>query len=125
MVNRHNTIPISTFSITSRPCNRIDLCFIRLLIWIIQNIQKNVAKSREVLKLAIPRIAEIEQFAAQDALKNALITDPDVISEQRKKELDVFLRLKRKAELEAFSKYGLTNITDKYLPQKLELAKSL
>jgi hypothetical protein len=27
--------------------------------------------------------------------------------------------------LEAFSKYGLTNITDKYLPQKLELAKSL
>ena len=42
-----------------------------------------------------------------------------------KKELDVFLRLKRKAELEAFSKYGLTNITGKYLPQKLELAKSL
>lgn len=42
-----------------------------------------------------------------------------------KKELDVFLRIKRKAELEAFSKYGLTNITDKYLPQKIELAKSL
>ncbi len=42
-----------------------------------------------------------------------------------KKELDVFLRIKRKAELEAFSKYGLTNITDIYLPQKLELAKSL
>ena len=30
-----------------------------------------------------------------------------------------------KKELEAFSKYGLTNITDKYLPQKLEIAKSL
>ena len=42
-----------------------------------------------------------------------------------KKELEVFLKIKRKAELEAFSKYGLTNITDKYLPQKLELAKSL
>lgn len=42
-----------------------------------------------------------------------------------RKELDVFLRLKRKAELEAFSKYGLTNITDKYLPQKIELARSL
>ena len=42
-----------------------------------------------------------------------------------KKELDVFLKIKRKAELEAFSKYGLTNITDKYLPHKLELAKSL
>ncbi len=42
-----------------------------------------------------------------------------------KKELEVFLKLKRKAELEAFSKYGLTNITDKYLPEKLEMAKSL
>ena len=42
-----------------------------------------------------------------------------------KKELEVFLKIKRKAELEAFSKYGLTNITDKYLPQKLELAKSV
>ncbi len=42
-----------------------------------------------------------------------------------KNELDVFLKIKRKAELEAFSKYGLTNITDKYLPRKLELAKSL
>ena len=42
-----------------------------------------------------------------------------------KKELEEFLKIKRKAELEAFSKYGLTNITDKYLPYKLELAKSL
>lgn len=42
-----------------------------------------------------------------------------------KKELEVFLKIKRKAELEAFSKYGLTNITDKYLPEKLEIAKSL
>ncbi len=42
-----------------------------------------------------------------------------------KKELEVFLKIKRKAELEAFSKYGLTNITDKYLPQKLEVAKTL
>lgn len=42
-----------------------------------------------------------------------------------KKELDVFLKLKRKAELEAFSKYGLTNITDKYLPHKIEISKTL
>lgn len=42
-----------------------------------------------------------------------------------KSELEIFLKIKRKAELEAFSKYGLTNITDKYLPHKLELAKSL
>ena len=42
-----------------------------------------------------------------------------------KTELEAFIRIKRKAELEAFSKYGLTNITDKYLPHKLEVAKTL
>jgi len=42
-----------------------------------------------------------------------------------KKELEAFIRIKRKAELEAFSKYGLTNITDKYLPHKLEVARTL
>lgn len=42
-----------------------------------------------------------------------------------KTELEAFIKIKRKAELEAFSKYGLTNITDKYLPHKLEVAKTL
>ena len=51
--------------------------------------------------------------------------DPRYESGIWRKELDVFLKIKRKAELEAFSKYGLTNITDKYLPPKIELAKSL
>ena len=41
------------------------------------------------------------------------------------KELDVFLKIKRKSELEAFAKYGLTAITDRYLPEKLEIAQSL
>ena len=40
------------------------------------------------------------------------------------KELDVFLKIKKKSELEAFAKYGLTTIVDKYLPEKLEEAKS-
>lgn len=51
--------------------------------------------------------------------------DPRYQEGNWKKQLEVFLKLKRKAELEAFSKYGLTNITDKYLPEKMELAKSL
>lgn len=51
--------------------------------------------------------------------------DPRYQEGNWKKQLEVFLKLKRKAELEAFSKYGLTNITDIYLPEKLELAKSL
>ncbi len=41
------------------------------------------------------------------------------------RELDTFLKIKRKCELEAFSKFGLTTIVDKYLPEKLEIAKSL
>ncbi len=54
-----------------------------------------------------------------------LLKDPRYQEGLWKKELDVFLKIKKKAELEAFTKYGLTNITDKYLPAKLELAKTL
>ena len=39
-------------------------------------------------------------------------------------QIEVFIKIKRKAELEAFSKYGLNNITEKYLPKKLEESKS-
>ena len=35
------------------------------------------------------------------------------------------MKIKAKCELEAFSKYGLTTIGDKYLPEKLEQAKSM
>jgi DNA topoisomerase-6 subunit A len=42
-----------------------------------------------------------------------------------RKELEVLLKIKRKSELEAFAKYGLTAIVDNYLPEKLEAAKSL
>jgi DNA topoisomerase-6 subunit A len=51
--------------------------------------------------------------------------DPRYQEGNWKKQLEIFKKIKRKAELEAFSKYGLTNITDVYLPEKLELAKSL
>ncbi|MCL2642190.1 MAG: DNA topoisomerase IV subunit A [Candidatus Bathyarchaeota archaeon] len=36
------------------------------------------------------------------------------------REIKTFLKIKRKTELEAFSRYGLTFIVDKYLPTKLE-----
>ena len=34
------------------------------------------------------------------------------------------MKNKRKSEQEAFSRYGLSYIVDKYLPEKLELLKS-
>jgi len=36
------------------------------------------------------------------------------------REIDIFLKMEKKAELEAFSRYGLTYIVDEYLPAKLE-----
>ena len=39
------------------------------------------------------------------------------------REIKLFLKIKRKAEQEAFSRYGLTYIVDEYLPTKLEGAK--
>ena len=51
---------------------------------------------------------------------NELKTDPRYKGEIWQKEIDVFLKIERKAELEAFSRYGLTYIVDEYLPAKLE-----
>jgi DNA topoisomerase VI subunit A len=39
-------------------------------------------------------------------------------------ELDTFLKIKKKSEQEAFSRYGLSYIVDKYLPDKLQMLKS-
>ncbi|MEM2923711.1 MAG: DNA topoisomerase IV subunit A [Candidatus Nitrosocaldus sp.] len=51
--------------------------------------------------------------------------DPRYQSDIWRSELELFLKMRRKSELEAFAKYGLTKITDDYLPEKLEMAKSL
>ncbi len=40
-----------------------------------------------------------------------------------RREIKTFMKIKRKAEQEAFSRYGLTYIVDEYLPQKLEETK--
>jgi len=39
-------------------------------------------------------------------------------------ELDTFLKIKKKSEQEAFSRYGLSYIVDTYLPEKLKLMKN-
>ena len=41
------------------------------------------------------------------------------------RELDIFLKIKRKSELEAFSKFGLTFIVDRYLKEKMDEATTL
>jgi DNA topoisomerase-6 subunit A len=46
--------------------------------------------------------------------------DPRYTGDLWKREIKTFLKIKKKAEQEAFSRYGLTYIVDEYLPAKLE-----
>jgi len=46
--------------------------------------------------------------------------DPRYKNELWQREIKTFLKIRRKAEQEAFSRYGLTYIVDEYLPAKLE-----
>jgi DNA topoisomerase-6 subunit A len=54
-----------------------------------------------------------------------LMRDPRYKGELWQRELERFRRLKRKSELEAFSRYGLTYIVDTYLKNKMEEINSL
>jgi len=49
--------------------------------------------------------------------------DPRYKSELLQREIKTFLKIRKKAEQEAFSRYGLTYIVDEYLPTKLEETK--
>ena len=55
---------------------------------IIDNLQKNAGKAKEILKNAIPRIGALKEFSASEALKYALITDRSMIPEDTKKKLE-------------------------------------
>lgn len=52
---------------------------------------------------------------------NELKADPRYKGKLWEREIATFLKIKKKAEQEAFSRYGLTYIVDEYLPAKLEL----
>ena len=53
-----------------------------------------------------------------------LKADPRYKDKMWHDELDIFLKIKKKSEQEAFSRYGLSYIVDTYLPEKLELLNS-
>lgn len=46
--------------------------------------------------------------------------DPRYVDDLWQREIETFLKIGKKAELEAFSRYGLTYIVDEYLPAKIE-----
>lgn len=58
---------------------------------IIQNLSRNVENAKKILKMAIPRVAQIKEFSAANALQYALITQRDMIPDQKKKELEILI----------------------------------
>jgi 5'-methylthioadenosine phosphorylase len=58
---------------------------------IINNLQNNVAKAKEILCYAIPRAGNVAKFRDSEALKTALITDPQMIPEQKKREFEALI----------------------------------
>ncbi|MBS7605866.1 MAG: DNA topoisomerase IV subunit A [Candidatus Bathyarchaeia archaeon] len=51
---------------------------------------------------------------------NELMRDPRYKEDELwQRELNMFMKIQKKCELEAFSRYGLTHIVDKYLPERL------
>lgn len=66
-------------------------------------------------KLPSDRLTELDVKRLHELRK-----DPRYRGKLWKKEIKTFLNIKKKAEQEAFSRYGLTYIVDEYLPTKLE-----
>jgi len=66
-------------------------------------------------KLPTERMSEVDLKRTNDLLR-----DPRCEDDPWQRELKKFLQTKRKCELEAFSRYGLAFVVEKYLPEKLE-----
>jgi len=58
---------------------------------IIQNLLKNVENAKKILKEVIPEIPEVRDCACSHALKEAIITDKNLIPEETKKKLDIII----------------------------------
>ena len=76
----------------------------------------------DIVKYKLPTIpmTETDVKRAQELKK-----DPRYHGGVWQRELDIFLKIKRKSELEAFSKFGLTFIVDRYLKEKMDEASTL
>ncbi|MBI5024496.1 MAG: S-methyl-5'-thioadenosine phosphorylase [Candidatus Omnitrophica bacterium] len=58
---------------------------------VIAYLNKNIETAKKIIRLAVPRAGKIKQFAARDALKHAIMTDPAKIPEQKKRELSIII----------------------------------
>ncbi len=58
---------------------------------VIAYLNKNIETAKKIIRLTVPRVGKIQQFAVQDALKHAIMTDPAKIPEQKKRELGIII----------------------------------
>ncbi len=58
---------------------------------IVDYLNKNVGNARKILKIAIPKAGAMKKLAAAEALKNAIMTDPKLIPDQKKKDLEIII----------------------------------
>lgn len=70
-------------------------------------------------KLPSEKLSEVDVKRLYELRK-----DPRYKGDLWQRETKTFLRIKRKCELEAFSRYGLTHIVDKYLPERFKELES-
>ncbi len=72
----------------------------------------------DIVKYDLPsdKLTELDVKRLQELKK-----DPRYRGKLWKREIETFMKIKKKAEQEAFSRYGLTYIVDEYLPAKLEM----
>ena len=78
------------------------------------------ASDIERYNLPSDKLSEIDIKRCKDLLR-----DPRYQSKFWQEELKTFLRIKRKAEQQAFSRYGLTYVVDEYLPAKLKMVNEM
>jgi 5'-methylthioadenosine phosphorylase len=58
---------------------------------IIEYLTKNVETAKKILQVAIPKAGKKKKFSAADALKNCIMTDPNLIPAQKKKDLEIII----------------------------------
>ena len=58
---------------------------------IVEYLTQNVEHAKKILQIAIPRAGKKKKFSAGDALKNCIMTDPRLIPEQKKKDLEIII----------------------------------
>jgi 5'-methylthioadenosine phosphorylase len=68
-----------------------ETCEIVTIDMVIENLKRNAEMAKKILKTAVTRVAEKRECQCATALKDAIITAPELIPPQKKKELSLLI----------------------------------